>query len=347
LATIMAAVGALLISSGIALMATPTSANADKPDHQLKDWVCKYVGTPGVDEHLKKGNDGLVWVSTHATQGTWFNDAHGRSYVLLANAPHKPRPSAEQCPSSEPGDLIAHAALNVVDPSCENGNTASFTVTADHAELLWVKVNGDKVEADLGAAVAVQPGDSIQAKVHADQHYKFDVGDDETAKNLTLTDTVGAVEVNCTAVTPVAPSFVEPTCTTAPSVQTPTSELVTYTVTGNTVAGGSVHVVAALVNSETSHFAEGATTTWDHTFTVPTGCTAVSPPTTAGTTEVSPPKAKAEATTPTVVHAGLVGDAATSGSGQAGLDLALGGLLLMAGAAGLVLVEGGRRTEKA
>ena len=83
-ATVMAAVGALLMSSGIALMAAPMSADATAsaggnvvqknkpPKENLKDWVCKYVGTPGVDEHLKQGNDGLVWVSTHASQGSWF-----------------------------------------------------------------------------------------------------------------------------------------------------------------------------------------------------------------------------------------------------------------------------------
>lgn len=66
-----------------------------------KDWVCKYVGKPGVDERLKSGNDGLVWVDTHATQGSWFNDAQGRSYVLLANVAHDPKPDASQCPPAD------------------------------------------------------------------------------------------------------------------------------------------------------------------------------------------------------------------------------------------------------
>lgn len=76
----------------------------------------------------------------------------------------------------------------------------------------------------------------------------------------------------------------------------------------------------------------------------------VEPPTTP---EVIPPKAptaatpevKAETTTPTVVHAGLVG---TTDTGvRAGLSLSLAGLVLIAGAAGLVLPREGERREAA
>src|SRR5689334_13268234 len=54
-ASVMAAVGALLISSGIALMAAPTTASAAQFKHEgpHKVVVCKYVGTPpGVLDHV-------------------------------------------------------------------------------------------------------------------------------------------------------------------------------------------------------------------------------------------------------------------------------------------------------
>lgn len=75
-----------------------SAANATKPDPNHKDWVCKYVGKPGVDERFSH----LIWVDTAATQGTWFNDAQGRSFVLLADAPHDPVPSETGCPGYTP-----------------------------------------------------------------------------------------------------------------------------------------------------------------------------------------------------------------------------------------------------
>ena len=120
-ATVMAAIGALLMSSGIALMAAPGPANANGAANghhvTLKDWVCKYVGTPGVDEHLKNGNDGLIWVDSHATQGTWFKDAHGRSFVLLANVPRLPKPM----PS-----MTSSQVLTIANPASMNPQSAPW-----------------------------------------------------------------------------------------------------------------------------------------------------------------------------------------------------------------------------
>ena len=347
-ATVMAAIGALLMSSGIALMAAsgPADATGAGGGHHvtLKDYVCKYVGTPGVDERLKNGNDGLVWVDSHASQGTWFKDAQGRSFVLLANVPRLPKPDASQCPVPE--IIHATASLNLVDPTCDNENTATFTIEGTHAKVLWVKVNGHKVEASLGEPVTVDPGAHVKAMVLAADHLRFENG----KPFMFLEGTLGAEIVDCTAVTPGAPTFVEPTCTTAPAVQTPTSELVTYEVTGTVAAGQTVTVVATLVDSETSHFAEGATTTWEHTFIEPTGCTVVQPPVVQPPAVqppvVSPPTTKAkhqaQVTTPTVVSAGLAGDT-TAGSSreQQGLALVATGLLLMAAAGATAFRRGG------
>ncbi|HEX2892447.1 MAG TPA: hypothetical protein VHO29_00405 [Marmoricola sp.] len=347
--------GALLMSSGIALMAAPMSADAtastggnvvlkQKPPKHLKDWVCKYVGTPGVDERLKQGNDGLVWVDTNASEHSWFNDAHGRSFVLYKNVAHDPRPSASECPTPDNEQGLATASVTFIDPNCDNDNTASYETSGEH--VVFKVVSGDEgggQNLTASSPVTVSPGSYIKIVAFALPHYKFENG----KKWMVFEHTFGDAVINCTEVTPAAPTYVEPTCTTLPSVTTPTSELVTYVVTGNKVAGGTVHIEATLVNSETSHFAEGATTTWDHTFTVPTGCTAVSPPSVAPTTTVNPPKThvkthvKAQTTTtPTVVSAGL---ASTTSSTQAGLGLTAAGLVLLAGAGGLVLEEGRRK----
>jgi hypothetical protein len=261
----MAAVGALLISSGIALMAAPTTASAAqfKQEHLDKIVVCKYVGTPG-ESRLQTGNNPIVVSANtlrHLVPKAWFDNP-------------------------------------------------TFPVN-------WRDAQGQAG----GGSIAIGFVGDVAPVITSCPGYEPEPED----------------------ITPAAPTFVEPTCTTAPAVQTPTSTAVSYAVTGDKVAGGTVHVVASLVNPETTQFASGVTTSWDHTFTTPTGCTNVSPP------QVSPPKAhvkshvkaKAETTTPTVVHAGLAGNA--DSSTQAGLGLTAAGLLLLAGAGGLVLVQARER----
>jgi hypothetical protein len=90
-ATFMAVLGALVLSSGVALMATATSANAVKAD---KIVVCKYVDTPG--GQLQGGNNPIEvslntlnnvvdddWLADPTFPKSW-NDAHGQSGGSIA-----------------------------------------------------------------------------------------------------------------------------------------------------------------------------------------------------------------------------------------------------------------------
>lgn len=72
---------ATAIALAVVVGTTPAALahGGEKPDPKV--WVCKYVGTPGVDETLKEGKNPIT-VSSNATVGTYFNDAQGRSYVL-------------------------------------------------------------------------------------------------------------------------------------------------------------------------------------------------------------------------------------------------------------------------
>lgn len=71
-----------------------------------KVYVCKYVGTPGVDERLQTGNNPIA-VSANAIPG-WdgstipfpFADAHGKS-VVIAPVTDGPEPSVSECPDPE------------------------------------------------------------------------------------------------------------------------------------------------------------------------------------------------------------------------------------------------------
>ena len=74
--TAVVAAGLLVLLGGG--MATAQASNGGQ-DHQ--SWVCKYVGTPGVDERLKEGKQPII-VDTSATVGTWFNDGQNNSFVL-------------------------------------------------------------------------------------------------------------------------------------------------------------------------------------------------------------------------------------------------------------------------
>src|SRR5690348_14848694 len=94
-ATKLGAAGAVtaVVGAGVMIFALnpATSANAAPAD---KYFVCKYVGTPGVNEHLQTGQNPIS-VSGNAiggaSVGDFFNDAQGRSFVLsVDNTPPGP-----------------------------------------------------------------------------------------------------------------------------------------------------------------------------------------------------------------------------------------------------------------
>jgi hypothetical protein len=71
-----------------------------------KFFVCKYTGTPGVDEVLQTGQNPIS-VSKNAIPqdpvvvGSFFADAQGRSFVLAEDV-GQPKPPASDCPSAPP-----------------------------------------------------------------------------------------------------------------------------------------------------------------------------------------------------------------------------------------------------
>lgn len=431
IAAFLATLGVLVMSSGIALMvtATPANANHHNPPPVLKDWVCKYVGTPGVNERLKSGNDGLVWVSTNATEGAYFNDGQNRSFVLKKNAPHSPKPSVSGCP--QPDNDHATAGVEWIEPSCENGNTAGYETSGEH--VTWSVFSGSATPGSWITLKAKAVGDyefddwphEYRLFVH-----KFDKAEDCTAydasaevqfvdpecenentasytptgNNVTFQITDGEVapgewvEITATAteghafanesktqvfthtfdpeeicdivlppreLTPEAPTFVDPTCDADPSLALPeqgveiSDDLVDsaraaagpvietadvdgihYEASGSLVPGGTVEVVATLIDPETTVFAPEVTTAWSHTFAVPTGCTSVAPPivdtpSVDTTTDTTSPTV----VTPTVVNAGLATDVVQDVRAQQGLALELAGMVLLVCAGGLGLVR--------
>lgn len=107
---------ALLAAGG----AVAAFAGGEHPPPPIKVFVCKYVGTPGVDERLQTGGNPID-VSVNAIPnyqgvGSYFADAQGRSYVIgpehAANE-HVDEPSADHCPQPEhPTDVCPNLEGN-------------------------------------------------------------------------------------------------------------------------------------------------------------------------------------------------------------------------------------------
>lgn len=96
------------ISLGAAMMLAAPAVQAKENDKKVhKSYVCKYVGTPGVDERLQTGQN-PIWVDNHSLTGEkdslvkvgdTFSDKHGKSVVIIANtAKITPEPSVSLCP---------------------------------------------------------------------------------------------------------------------------------------------------------------------------------------------------------------------------------------------------------
>ena len=90
-------------SCGPALNAAVRSSGVANPDaKEPKYFVCKYVGTPGVDERLQTGQNpidvsGDAIAEQPVVVGSFFNDAQGRSFVLAEDV-GQPTPDVSECP---------------------------------------------------------------------------------------------------------------------------------------------------------------------------------------------------------------------------------------------------------
>lgn len=134
-----------------------------------KVFVCKYVGTPGVDERLQTGNNPIS-VAVSSIQNNqwdgsvpgWFSDAHDRSYVISYDTTsngggQEGEPTVADCPEPEgPGEPpVVDPLVEVVTvdgvPNCETHTFSQIittTTTPRHAEWQngeWVIVNDTPV----------------------------------------------------------------------------------------------------------------------------------------------------------------------------------------------------------
>ncbi len=105
-----------------------------------KVYVCKYVGTPGQDERLQTGQNPIN-VSVNAIRdfqgiGSWFNDQHGRSYVVAWDNGDKVEPPLSMCGGETQPTTIEIPAEPAVNDPCGAGN-AQWVVPTDTTEVTW------------------------------------------------------------------------------------------------------------------------------------------------------------------------------------------------------------------
>lgn len=111
--------------------AAPAALAAPAAPAAGKVWVCKYVGTPGVDERLKGGKNPIsVSDSTvgGAGVGAYFPDGQARSFVLAIDN-GGPAPDVSACPAGAIPTTVTPEAPLVVAPNCSADGSISLPTT--------------------------------------------------------------------------------------------------------------------------------------------------------------------------------------------------------------------------
>jgi hypothetical protein len=129
-----------LVSSTAGMTAPVFAYSSTNPnDEYHKVYICKYVGTPGVDERLQTG-DNPISTDTNSLKdftglGSFFNDKQGRSIAIAWDNGDHQEPSITMCPPAQGPTQVSIPAPNPNDP-CGVGN-ASWTKPADTDQLTW------------------------------------------------------------------------------------------------------------------------------------------------------------------------------------------------------------------
>ena len=350
-ATFVAALGMLVMSSGAALMVTASPASAKEPVnicHATSSDSNPYVFITVDDDsvkfrgHLMHRNDpNKRWKSAGTFNGEdhvanqakpdligSYTDSDGVLHEMDGDI------TAASCEAQNPPEVLtAVADVDFTDPTCETPEGADFDITEANATHV---VEG-----------SAAPGQHIKITFTANENAAFE----EDAQTVFEHDFPSLDDCNPeppVVVTPVEPTFVEPTCDTDPQVILPEPteqgpierkadlideqdiDGVHYVVTGVLAPGGTVDVDATAIPP--AELAEGAQTHWSYTFAEVGDCDVAPPTTEPPATE---PPGGETVVTPTVVHAGLVSDASQDLRTEQGLALLVTGMIMMVVAGGL------------
>lgn len=134
-----------LLSSAMGSISPLLTAHVSA-DPAGKVFVCKYVGTPSVDERLQTGQNpidvSINAIKDYSGVGSYFNDAQGRSYVLAEDI-GQPDPDVSQCPAAQGPTQVAIPTPTLNDPC--GADNATWIQPADSTSITWTLTNGDLV----------------------------------------------------------------------------------------------------------------------------------------------------------------------------------------------------------
>lgn len=324
LATFIAAIGVLVMSSGVALMVSAGPANAAV----TQVGVCHAQSSDSNPyTFIVVDNDSTQLQAHLAHQAepnkTWKNAG---TYEGVLHAAGDPKPdfvgvdiTSEDCDGDvEVPPTEATADVDFIDPSCANENLADFEAIGSN--VTFEITDGSKA-----------PGAEIEVTATANEGSEFE---DESTKQV-FTHTFGPALnldgppckiVEGPVVATASVDFVDPTCANGNTASYQGSgDNVSFAITsGSEAAGADIKVTATADEGKT--FADESTTKdFTHTFgAAEDPCGDV-----AGPTETP-------VATPTVVHSGLV---TPDMRGEQGLALLVTGMVLLVLAGGLSLVR--------
>lgn len=190
-----------------------------------KVFVCKYVGTPGVDERLQTGQNPIdVDVNSINVDpvliGSTFSDAQSHS-VVIAFDTGQGKPDVSQCPAAS----ITPVTPTTTEPTCANPNM--IVTPPAITGVIWTP----------SAPTTLQPGQSVTYVATPATGYSFPVGAQTSFMftNHFVAEGCGGGVIPVTPTVSVTPGACVQSLTTTGSltvmVTNPNAMAVTYTVT--------------------------------------------------------------------------------------------------------------------
>ena len=183
----LAGLGALIAALGVFAAVALAGDKPEGPNGEHKVVVCKYVGTPGVDERLQTGNNPIVVDVSSLDDGFTgsfpytFSDAHVKSVAVQWTDDQHFDDLGVCPPPSKPDSGLLVVNKVVVNDDGGTKTASDFSFTVDGQQHVF--------EADGSNSVVLDPGDYTVAEV-AVAGYTSSIDDGSVTVEVGKTTTV-------------------------------------------------------------------------------------------------------------------------------------------------------------